>query len=64
MRACLMQARHLALQASQAEKRAANAALRQVEAGISYHAQLKNFDKLREVASASSIACKVSLPSA
>ena len=55
----MMQARQQALQASKAERRAATAALRQVEAGISYHAQLKNFDKLREVASASSIACKV-----
>lgn len=30
-----------------------------MEAGIQYHAQLKNFDKLRKVASASSIATKV-----
>ena len=48
--------------AARAERRAASAALTQVEAGISYHAQLKNFDKLREVASASSIATKVNSP--
>jgi hypothetical protein len=48
--------------AAKAERRAASAALTQVEAGIQYHAQLKNFDKLREVASASSIATKVNPP--
>ena len=56
-----MQARQQALTASLAERSAASAALKQVEAGISYHANQKNFDKLREVASASSIACKVNL---
>ncbi len=56
----LLQARLHAFVAAKAERRAASAALTQVEAGIQYHAQLKNFDKLREVASASSIATKVS----
>ena len=55
----MLQARLHASFAARAERRAASAALTQVEAGISYHAQLKNFDKLREVASASSIATKV-----
>jgi len=54
-----MQARLQAFIAAKAERRAASAALTQVEAGIHYHAQQKNFDKLREVASASSIATKV-----
>lgn len=56
-----MQARLQASIAAKAERRAASAALTQVEAGIQYHAQQKNFDKLREVASASSIATKVNI---